>query len=448
MTTSPTLARQPAVQHLAQARGAAALTVVMVLFFIMALVAAYTNRNLVFEQRISANSYRVARALESAEAGLEWSVALLNGGRIDNSCTPSTNAGNADFRRRYLVDFSQADTPEGGYQLPWLNDVALRMYPACIVKDGALRCVCPSLAARNPTMTLPTDGNGGSFRIRTDYSGSAVRPGLVGIIARGCASPGSGVTSCYTQSDSAEANADGVSLDQINVGLVRAMPLAPLAALTAGGTVFVNGGTLTAANGSSNAGLTVHASALTPSGTGTTMLAGPAGSGSDGKLIDNSLQTLAGRPNNRWFSAMFATDPVTFAALPATRLVACPGGTCSSGDLTTTLAGFPRNPVLVQGGLTIDVAGQLGDATNPVMLIVQGPLTISAGTTIFGFVHATSINWNVASTVQGAVVSQGDFTMTQNATLNYRQDLLDILRLRYGSFVRVPGSWRQLGAIS
>ena len=63
-------------------RGVAALTVVMVLFFIMALVAAYTNRNLVFEQRISANSYRLARAADAAEAGLDWTVALLNGGPV------------------------------------------------------------------------------------------------------------------------------------------------------------------------------------------------------------------------------------------------------------------------------------------------------------------------------------------------------------------------------
>ena len=65
-----------------RARGMAALTVVMVLFFVMALVAAYTNRNLVFEQRISANSYKATRALEAADAGVEWTIGLLNAGRM------------------------------------------------------------------------------------------------------------------------------------------------------------------------------------------------------------------------------------------------------------------------------------------------------------------------------------------------------------------------------
>ena len=45
---------RPASQR--QQRGAAALIVTMVLFFAMTLVAAYVNRNLVFEQRISKNS--------------------------------------------------------------------------------------------------------------------------------------------------------------------------------------------------------------------------------------------------------------------------------------------------------------------------------------------------------------------------------------------------------
>ncbi|HRZ62470.1 MAG TPA: PilX N-terminal domain-containing pilus assembly protein, partial [Rubrivivax sp.] len=47
----------------AAARGAAALVVVMVLFFIMSLVAAYASRNLIFEQRTSANNYRSTQAL-------------------------------------------------------------------------------------------------------------------------------------------------------------------------------------------------------------------------------------------------------------------------------------------------------------------------------------------------------------------------------------------------
>ena len=44
-------------------RGAATLAVVALLFFIVSLVAAYTNRNLIFEQRTSGNQFRATQAL-------------------------------------------------------------------------------------------------------------------------------------------------------------------------------------------------------------------------------------------------------------------------------------------------------------------------------------------------------------------------------------------------
>ena len=74
-------------------RGAAALIVVMLLFFIISLVAAYAGRNLIFEQRTSTNQYRATQAFEAAEAGLEWALAMLNGGRVDGRLHPASPDG-------------------------------------------------------------------------------------------------------------------------------------------------------------------------------------------------------------------------------------------------------------------------------------------------------------------------------------------------------------------
>ena len=52
-------------------RGVAALVITVLLFFTMLLASVYLNRNLVFEQRSSANQYRATQAFEAAEAGLE-----------------------------------------------------------------------------------------------------------------------------------------------------------------------------------------------------------------------------------------------------------------------------------------------------------------------------------------------------------------------------------------
>ena len=95
--------------------GAASLIVVMVLFFLMSLVAAYTSRNLIFEQRTSVNQYRATQAYEAAEAGLEWALTLLNSGRIGADCL-ETGAATTDtsFRQRYLA--IDADTGDFDYE--------------------------------------------------------------------------------------------------------------------------------------------------------------------------------------------------------------------------------------------------------------------------------------------------------------------------------------------
>src|SRR4051812_22686104 len=90
-----------ALRHSARQGGAATLVVVMVLFFIMAMMAAFANRNLIFEQRIASNYYRSGVALEVADAGGEWALGRLNGSNIDAACTAAGNP-TSSFRQRYL----------------------------------------------------------------------------------------------------------------------------------------------------------------------------------------------------------------------------------------------------------------------------------------------------------------------------------------------------------
>ncbi len=426
-------------------RGVAALTVVMVLFFIMALVAAYTNRNLIFEQRISANSYRLARAADAAEAGLDWAVALLNGGRINDLCVPSDLVTDLDFRRRYLVDSTNESNGAGGYALVSSNTT----FPACIIDSGtALNCICPTLANGNPGMVAPADGVGAAFRLNFRLPGSDVYPGSVSVIARGCASPGEGGSACYIQSG-AEVSVDAKAGGQVTLGLLRALPFAPVATLTAGRNILATGGVLTVVNSHANTGLTAHAGGLAQANApGTLLLVGPAGSGSDGLLQNDSylsdLVNPAGLADDTWFKRMFALDRVNYARQPGVISLDCALVGCNSASLVATLARYPRHPIWINGNLSITAAGNLGSATEPVMLIVTGTFTVAANTQIFGFVHANDITWTTPASLQGAMVAANDFTSTANATLVYRRDVLDIIRLRYGSFVRIPGSWKLL----
>ena len=420
--------------------GLAALTVVMILFFVMAMVAAYTNRNLIFEQRIATNSYRANRALEAADAGVEWTVALLNGGRINANCEPSPagNVTDTDFRRRYHTDAPLNANGEGGYDVIWADVPNNRIYPACVNREGVLSCICPTVGAATPAIGGVADGLGSAFRVEFLLPGNAVRPGAMEFASRGCASVGTDAGACTSQRHDDLPTVDGLSGALTTVGLVRALPRPPIAALTAGSTI--SGTALIISNADAATGLAAHG-ASAPAPAAGVVYRGPAGSSVSSWLADSTLADLRAEANNGWFRKMFGMDPVTYQRQPAVRICT---GVCTSASLINIIAGYPRNPIWVAGNLDLDTAGALGTATDPVMLIVAGQLTISANAVITGFVHADSVVWAAGATgasVRGAMVAKDTFAAAGLATLDYDRAVLDLISLRYGSFVRAPGSW-------
>ncbi len=426
-------------------RGVAALTVVMILFFIMALVAAYTNRNLLFEQRISANGYRATRALEAADAGVEWTLAMLNGGRVTANCTrpaPGAAAALTDFRSRYMVPAINETFGEGAFDLPWGSTPANRVYPACIIVDGNLRCVCPALGEAAANINPPADGIGSAFRITFRlFNDDTPRGGAIQFVTQGCANPGAGNTACYAQTNEPPA-VDSATALITTVGLVRALPVAPKAVLTAGGAVDALAGGLQVGNGDFASGLTVLAGGAINYDNATSRFESAAGSGNNGRVEnDNVLATLAGQGAEAWFRAQFALDTASYRRQPATVVLDCAAG-CSGADIAAAVLMNPRNPIWADGDVNLDAAGPLGTAADPVMLLVTGTLTVSANIQATGFVHAQAISWTAAgASWDGALVTRTTFTATSTATLRYSKPALDVIRLRYGSFVRAPGGW-------
>ena len=430
-------------------RGMAALTVVMMLFFVMALVAGYTNRNLIFEQRISANNYRATKALEAADAGVEWAVAMLNGGRVSTSCQASNLPQDDDFRRRFLAD-ARADSTNGpgGYDLAWGTNSAGRMFPACINRDGVLTCICPSSTVRAPEISPPADGVGSAFAVSFLLPGNDVRPGAIQIATRGCASPGQGNSACFSQSSDTPL-VDSVFNSLVTLGLVRALPIAPPAALTTGTTIDASAGRLLISNPDRQTAMAVNAGgAMTPGSGGIDRLEGPSGSdASDAarlvKTNDANLANLAAAPNDAWFRTNFGSDPAAFSRQPATMLINCDAG-CTWANLANVVASYPRNPIYVRGNLTLDPAVDVGSTQDPLMLVVNGTLTVASTANITGFLHGTSVVWTAAATVRGAVMSASNFTTSATTTIVYDAAALNTISLRYGSFVRVPGSWNSV----
>ncbi len=445
-------------------RGAASLVVVMVLFFLMALVAAYTSRNLIFEQRTSVNQYRATQAFEAAEAGLEWALAQLNGGRIDAQCLEA-GAANTDtsFRQRYLnINTNPAPDPLSGMvTVPLQGSAGTPPRRAgCVWNGSGWTCSCP--IDSDPALTAPV-GSGVYPAFWISFSSNLVtRPGVVQIVATGCTR----LDATCLASTNATANVEGRALVTAVVALKSAIATPPAAALTVLRGVAGGGpGTLTAENTNVGVGgVTIQAGGLVPDISSFTLRSIPGTPGSASVIQgDNSLSDLlapfpadlavAGHvPSDRVFASTFGAWPNVVKWQPAALRLNCPAGGCRQA-LTDAVAKNPDRIIWIDGDLTLESGGDIGSPPDPADPTVAGPTTIiatgnlivtagGAGSRIFGLVYARGGNWTGSGEIQGAAFTEGDLAATANQTVVYDGAVLDSLRLRAGSFVRIPGSWR------
>jgi hypothetical protein len=277
------------------------LVVVMVLFFLMSLVAAYTSRNLIFEQRVSLNQYRSTQAFEAAEAGLEWALAMLNSGRIDANCLelPAT-AANTSFRQRYLnIVPVTGPTTANITAKKWSPAVGvdIELAPSCVFNGADWTCSCPSNGA--PVIAAPAaTGVFPAFRVRFTSGDVApnliTAPGTIRIESNGCTRAADDCLNFPARGVESEGRASVTAL----VALRNALSTPPTAAITVLGNL--------------NTGSTVNAFNTEPDRGGIAVQAGgvlqlpdlnvlhtiPGTSISTAKVInDTSLSSLAAAPD-------------------------------------------------------------------------------------------------------------------------------------------------------
>lgn len=424
-------------------QGAAALVIVMMLFFIMSLVAAYASRNLIFEQRISANNYRSTQAFDAAEAGLEWAIAMLNGGRIDEVCSPSTDPVQKSFRERYLQ-------PNAAGVLPALN-------PSCVRSNDGWSCSCP--IAGNPVLDAPaTIEAAPTFRLT--LQAATGRPELVRVSIEGCSSFG---TPCVAAGSRADANAKVEAM----LGQAPALTQTPVAAITVRGALdaatadFVNPDTTGIAI---NAGGATNAPRVT----------GPAGmsaSRAQSALVVSNDPSLSGvtpagglSKGEMMFLATFGVPPAAFRVQPAVVRLSCGDG-CGAA-LQDAAVRFPARMIWIDGDLDLsaDTVLKLGSAASPLLLVVDGNINWAAGSDVFihGLLYVRGASWasvGATATVLGALIAEGEaamdpaddgrFTIVGEPRFVFDAAVVDHLKevqarrvFDFGSFARLPGSWR------
>jgi Tfp pilus assembly protein PilX len=433
-------------------RGVATLVVVMVLFFVVSLTAAYTSRNLIFEQRTSNNQLRSTQAIEAAEAGLEWALSMLNHSRIDASCNASTSVTDTSFRERYLTVDAE------GRILPTLDASGVALSAACVATDTGWSCSCPTTAT--PTVTPPTTTQSWpGFRVRFqrvllgDAANPALprQPGVVRIQVVGCTRVDS--TDPCLEFDGTGAFNEGRAVVRANLALVGGPSSPPQVALLARGAVNANG--ISAYNTLPSAsGFTVQAGG-TINPTGVTAVGKPGSPGGADTLLpgDPALTfTAATAPSvfsaeDRMFAAVFNARPETVRDQQSAVVITCPSpGGCSAAQVRDAAALNPWRPLWLTGGLNLDSAGDIGTAARPVMLVVNGDLQWSlSGINLYGLVYVRTPTWTVAGTggqIFGAAVAQGDVTGSATTTFVHDPAVVQSVRWNSGSFVRVPASWK------
>lgn len=439
--------------------GAATLIVVMLLFFVVSLAAAYTSRSLIFEQRTSANQYRYTQGFEAAEAGLEWATAMLNAGRIDDSCQPSTDPSKLTFRQRYLT-IETADSAKLGNVIPVMQttpgpDGDTSQWVGCVFNGASWTCACPQdvdldLSAVAP----PPPGIFPAFSVRFRRVSAAdnldpTSPGVVRVEVNGCAevtpdclSPKRGVGFFYDRCATTMC---------AMLALHGAARAAPVAAITTrgnvdGGMTVVNefvdfegkriDGTTVRAGGAVNPGLNF----IGPAGTrGQTFV------DNDPTLRSPALPDDSDECRHCLFAAATGLWPAAYRDQPAAVRLTCPAD-CTPSSVATAAEMNPGRVLWLRGPFVFTGSTDIGSPTSPVFLVADGDVNLtSSGTArIHGVVYAKGNLWlDSGGGLRGAAYATGNVTGAgAGVEVIYDPNVLKLLRLQSGSFVKVPGSWR------
>lgn len=443
--------------------GMATLTMVMVLFFVMAMVAAYTNRDMLYEQRMSINNFRTTAAMTAADAGIDWAVALLNGAPVDTNCVAASPPapGDIDFRTRYTT--WQAD---GTYVIPkWLDGappgIPSLFKPSCVMTAAGWNCKCPDLLNAQPGLNYPTT-TAPIFKIEIDTVAGI--PGLLTVDAWGSHEASLG------QSFGTFGNYNRI---KVNLALARALPLPPVATLTAGRNIEITSANSKIVNADTKTGFTLHSGApvlnataaeiaadgsiparIAANAANAELISAAGSNGGTGTVIESDdilknlslgVATALSPAPVDFFRSTFGMDVVTYRDQPAAVRIECPGG-CTSADIANAVADNPGRVIWVKDDLDLNNAATLGSLAQPVLLVVMGKVTLSAKLDINGFIYSDKdMLWSLnaaGSVLRGAMMAKRDFKADSAVIAVYDVDMLQRISLGYGSFVRLPGSWQ------
>lgn len=407
--------------------GAGSLPVVLLLLIAASMVLVFANRALVFEIRSAANVVRASLALEAARAGIEWGTAALQSHPAVNATCYPDGAASATFIDQVLpIDLTD---PQGRRR-------ATTAAPGCVFQPGSgWQCQCPTTGRAALAPPAASDAPAPAFLL---HFADAGQPGRAWLHSDGCRSADAPCGNGTTPSDANRR----VS---VLLGLLAALPRPPYATINALGAVQAEGD-VHISHDHEAPGKTVASSSVITVDANVRLIGAP---GQPGLTTTVSLDPRGLQPDGtpltaeRWFNTHFALASTAYKTLAHVHVLGC-GNSCTSSDVRTALDAGHRT-LWAEGNLLLDTTGTYGQPTDPVLLIAQGTLQITAALTLIGAAHAGAIDWQVSGASPGAL--QGTLnsasTLHLAGPLRLHRDERVITRLQHaqGTWAVAPGSW-------
>ncbi|MBX3605298.1 MAG: hypothetical protein KF788_08500 [Piscinibacter sp.] len=147
-------------------------------------------------------------------------------------------------------------------------------------------------------------------------------------------------------------------------------------------------------------------------------------------------------PPQHFFAGLFGLSRAAWAAQPTVARLDCRGD-CGAA-LAPAIGPDVRQPlVYVDGDLLLRGPLALGTAERPVLLVVAGRLRIEGAVDLQGAAYAADVSWSAPTGAwRGALMTEGGAAGVGTLDLVHDATVLQRLRSQQGSFVPVPGSWR------
>jgi Tfp pilus assembly protein PilX len=413
-TTFPRRSRTSSAQ-----RGSATIFITIVLVLAIWLIALYTNRSAVMEQRLSANEIRTKQAFAAANAGLDYSLAYMrdkggldhNGDGVVDSLAPSSSTP-------YYTMSSTGTTRDTYYQVAYCDTSAT--IPACPTQHStALTCTAPTTTVGTVRGVACgwSDDDSSVQRISQLF---APTPSLAGgistpLISKGVANFLTGGASVFNYFNDLTVWSGGAMTGQSNTGKTFVRDIANYASpYDSSGSAAVD-----YRNTGNSPGCNNPPTGYSCSTQGSTL-------GHDTVSGDTNLSSMS---SDGFFQFFFGQSESSYK---------------DGADLVTTGSGLSNisgNPrvIWVDGDADLPSVGTQAD---PVILIVNGNLTMNANSVVNGLVYAAgTVTGHGSPTIYGALIAAGDANVTGNPKLIYDPAVLGGVT-KLGKAAKLAGTWR------